>query len=112
LIAKCQRRLPGFDDKAISMYARGMNVRDIQGHLRKLYGIEGSPQDPLYRDVLLAARPQSVVLGRWVSTVRRPCRDTVCRRTIRGTAVLAGTLNRALGRVGVGKVFESRKAAV
>src|ERR1700716_1339252 len=44
LIAKYQRRFPGFDDKIISMYARGMSVRDIQGHLRELYGIEASPQ--------------------------------------------------------------------
>jgi putative transposase len=44
LIAKYQRRFPGFDDKIISMYARGMSVREIQGHLRELYGIEASPQ--------------------------------------------------------------------
>jgi len=44
LIATYQRRFPGFDDKIISMYARGMSVRDIQGHLRELYGIEASPQ--------------------------------------------------------------------
>ena len=44
LIAKYQRRFPGFDDKIVSMYARGMSVREIQGHLRELYGIEASPQ--------------------------------------------------------------------
>jgi putative transposase len=44
LIAKYKRRFPGFDEKIISMYARGMSVRDIQGHLRELYGIEASPQ--------------------------------------------------------------------
>jgi putative transposase len=44
LIAKYQRRFPGFDDKIVSMYARGMSVRDIQGHLRELYGIDASPQ--------------------------------------------------------------------
>jgi len=44
LIAKYQRRFPGFDDKIISMYARGMSTRDIQGHVRELYGIEASPQ--------------------------------------------------------------------
>jgi len=44
LIAKYQPRFPGFDDKIIPMYARGMSVRDIQGHLRELYGIEASPQ--------------------------------------------------------------------
>jgi putative transposase len=43
LIAKYQRRFPGFDDKIISMYARGMSTREIQGHLRDLYGIDVSP---------------------------------------------------------------------
>lgn len=43
LIAKYQRRFPGFDDKILSMYARGMSTREITGHLRDLYGIEVSP---------------------------------------------------------------------
>ena len=43
LIAKYRRRLPGFDDKVMSMYARGMTVREIQGHLAELYGIDVSP---------------------------------------------------------------------
>jgi putative transposase len=43
LIAKYQRRFPGFDDKIISMYARGMSTREITGHLRDLYGIDVSP---------------------------------------------------------------------
>ena len=43
LIAKYQRRFPGFDDKIVSMYARGMSTREVQGHLRELYGIEVSP---------------------------------------------------------------------
>ena len=43
LIAKYQRRFPGFDEKIISMYARGMSTREIQSHLRDLYGIDVSP---------------------------------------------------------------------
>ena len=43
LIAKYQRRFPDFDEKIISMYARGMTVREIRGHLQELYGIEVSP---------------------------------------------------------------------
>ena len=43
LIAKYQRRFPGFDDKVISMYARGMSNREIVGHLRELYGVDVSP---------------------------------------------------------------------
>jgi len=42
LIAKYQRRFPDFDDKIISMYARGMTVREIRGHLEELYGIDVS----------------------------------------------------------------------
>ncbi len=38
LIAKYQRRFPDFDDKIVSMYARGMTVREIRGHLEELYG--------------------------------------------------------------------------
>jgi putative transposase len=43
LIAKYQRRFPGFDEKVVSMYARGMSAREIVGHLRDLYGMEVSP---------------------------------------------------------------------
>src|SRR3712207_1420394 len=43
LIAKYQRRFPGFDEKIVSMYARGMSTREIAGHLEELYGIEVSP---------------------------------------------------------------------
>lgn len=43
LIAKYQRRFPGFDEKIVSMYARGMSTREITGHLRDLYGIDVSP---------------------------------------------------------------------
>jgi len=42
LIAKYQRRFPGFDEKIVSMYARGMSTREIAGHLRDLYGIDVS----------------------------------------------------------------------
>jgi putative transposase len=43
IIKKGQRRFDGFDDKIISMYARGMSVREIRGHLDELYGVEVSP---------------------------------------------------------------------
>lgn len=43
LIAKYQRRFPEFDDKIVSMYARGMTVREIRGHLEDLYGVDVSP---------------------------------------------------------------------
>jgi putative transposase len=43
LVKKGQRRLAGFDDKVLSLYARGMTTREIQGHLHELYGVEVSP---------------------------------------------------------------------
>ena len=43
LIPKHQTRWAGFDDKIISLYARGMTVREIQAHLQEMYGTEVSP---------------------------------------------------------------------
>src|SRR5574343_121405 len=43
LIPKHQTRWTGFDDKILSLYARGMTVREIQAHLEEMYGTEVSP---------------------------------------------------------------------
>src|SRR5271156_5435947 len=43
IIGKGQTRFTGFDDKIISMYARGMSTREITGHLQEIYGVELSP---------------------------------------------------------------------
>ncbi len=43
LVKKGQTRFDGFDDKIISMYARGMTCREIQAHLQEIYGVEVSP---------------------------------------------------------------------
>jgi len=43
IIPKHERRFAGFDEKILSMYARGMTTRDIQGHLEEMYGVEVSP---------------------------------------------------------------------
>jgi putative transposase len=43
IVAKHQTRWTGFDDKVLSMYARGMTTREIQGHLEEMYGVEVSP---------------------------------------------------------------------
>ncbi len=43
LIPKHQPRWAGFDDKILSLYARGMTVREIQAHLEEIYGTEVSP---------------------------------------------------------------------
>ena len=43
IVPKGERRLDGFDDRILSLYARGMTVREIRGHLQEIYGIEVSP---------------------------------------------------------------------
>jgi putative transposase len=43
LVHKRQSRMPSFDEKILSLYARGMTTREIQGHLEELYGTEVSP---------------------------------------------------------------------
>ncbi|HSU06612.1 MAG TPA: IS256 family transposase [Acetobacteraceae bacterium] len=43
IVPKGTRRLDGFDDRIVSLYARGLTVREIQGHLREMYGTEVSP---------------------------------------------------------------------
>jgi len=43
LVKKNQTRFDGLDEKIISLYARGMTTREIQGHLEEIYGVEVSP---------------------------------------------------------------------
>jgi transposase-like protein len=43
IIGKHERRFTGFDDKIISLYARGLTVREVQSHLQEMYAIEVSP---------------------------------------------------------------------
>jgi putative transposase len=43
ILKKRQTRFDGFDRKILSMYARGMTTREIQGHLQEMYGVEVSP---------------------------------------------------------------------
>lgn len=43
LVKKGQRRIAGLDEKIVSLYARGMSVRDIQAQLQDMYGVEVSP---------------------------------------------------------------------
>jgi putative transposase len=43
MVGKRQTHWTGFDNKVISMYARGMTTREIQGHLEEIYGVEVSP---------------------------------------------------------------------
>jgi putative transposase len=43
IVAKGQTRFEGFDDKILSLYARGMTTRQIQQHLEEIYQVEVSP---------------------------------------------------------------------
>ena len=43
IVTKHQTRWAGFDEKILSLYARGMTVREIQSHLEEMYGAEVSP---------------------------------------------------------------------
>jgi len=43
VVPKRQRRLEGFDDKVLALYAHGLTTREIQSHLEELYGTEVSP---------------------------------------------------------------------
>jgi putative transposase len=43
LIPKHQRRLTGFDEKILALYAKGMTTRDIQEIVKELYEVDVSP---------------------------------------------------------------------
>ena len=43
LVKKGEKQLNGFDDRIISLYARGMTTRDIQAHFEGSYGVDVSP---------------------------------------------------------------------
>lgn len=81
LIAKYQRRFPGFDDKIVSMYARGMSTREIVGHLRDLYGIDVSPDlistvtDAVLEEVAAGRPGRSILPIRWFSSTRSGSRS-------------------------------------
>lgn len=44
IVPKHQREFKGFDDKILSMYARGMTTREIAGHLKEIYQVDVSPE--------------------------------------------------------------------
>lgn len=78
LIPKHHRRFPEFDDKVIALYALGMTTREIQGHLRELYGTDISPQ-------LISTVTDSVMedVAAWQSRPLDPCNKHPSRRRLR-----------------------------
>ena len=113
LIARYRRRFPGFDEKIVSMYARGMTVREIQGHLLELYGLEFSPD--------LISTVTDAVLETVAEWQNRPNRcipwfsSTPCgsKSATRGSFATRPSMSRsASGQLGTGthKRKSSRKA--
>jgi putative transposase len=104
LIAKYQRRFPGFDEKIISMYARGMSVREIQGHLRDLYGIEASPQ-------LISTVTDAVLeeVGRWQSRPLDPLYALVFFDALRVKMRDEGTVRNKAVYLAIGVTPDGRK---
>lgn len=104
LIAKYQRRFPGFDDKIVSMYARGMSVRDIQGHLRDLYGIETSPQ-------LISTVTDAVLeeVGKWQSRPLDPLFALVFFDALRVKMRDEGTVRNKAVYLAIGVTPDGRK---
>jgi putative transposase len=78
LIAKYQRRFPEFDRKIISMYARGMSTREIQGHIEEIYGFEASPS-------LISAVTEAVMeeVTAWQNRPLEPCYPIIFMDAIR-----------------------------
>ena len=58
ILPKHQTRFTGFDAKIVSMYARGMTTREIEGHLKEIYNVEVSPA--LISQVTEAVKPGAI----------------------------------------------------
>lgn len=78
LIGKYQRRFPEFDRKIVSLYARGMTTREIQGHIEEIYGFEASPS-------LISAVTETVMeeVTSWQNRPLEPCYPVVFMDAIR-----------------------------
>ncbi|WP_413208520.1 IS256 family transposase [Rhodospirillum sp. A1_3_36] len=78
LIGKYQRRFPEFDRKIVSLYARGMTTREIQGHIEEIYGFEASPS-------LISAVTETVMeeVTAWQNRPLEPCYPVVFMDAIR-----------------------------
>lgn len=104
LIGKYQRRLPDFDDKVISMYARGMSTREIQGHLEEIYGAEVSPQ-------LISAVTDAVSaeVAEWQSRPLEPLYPVLFFDAIRVKVRDQGTVSNKAAYLALGITPDGRK---
>src|SRR5205823_5142485 len=94
LLPKHQRRFAGFDDKIVSMYARGMSTREISKHLEEIYGVEVG-RDTISRvtDAVLddvkewQARPlEKLYLVVWLDAIVLTCIVHMIRNSLRFTS--------------------------
>ncbi len=104
LVAKYQRHFPGFDAKIISMYARGMSVREIQGHLTEIYGMDASPQ-------LISTVTDAVLeeVGRWQSRPLDPLYALVFFDALRVKTRDEGTVRNKAVYLAIGVTPDGRK---
>jgi putative transposase len=70
LVRKRERRVGAFDDRILALYARGMSVRDIQGHLKEMYGVDVSPD--------LVSRVTDAVAEDVTAWQQRPLHSVYC----------------------------------
>ena len=89
ILAKHQTRFTGFDDKIISMYARGMTTREIQSHLKEIYGVEVSP-------ALISQVTEAVIEE--VKSVAEPAAGSDLSDRLPGCAVREDAARRAGGK--------------
>lgn len=104
LIGKYQRRLPDFDDKVISMYARGLSTREIQGHLEEIYGAEVSPQ--LISTVTDAV---SAEVAEWQSRPLEPLYPVMFLDALRVKVRDQGTVSNKAAYLALGLTPDGRK---
>ena len=103
IVRKRQRRFEGFDEKILALYSRGMSVRDVQAHLRELYGVEvsaGSDQPGHRRGHGRRARVAAATARRRLpGAVPRRVRGQDPRRRLGATPRLLPRAGRRHGRV-------------
>src|ERR1700694_3641982 len=95
IVPQHQTRFTGFDDKILSMYARGMTTRDIEGHLKEIYGVEVSARVDLASHGGRDGRGEGVAEPCAGSGIRdcvpgRPVREDAARRAGRKPGRVCG----------------------
>lgn len=104
-VKKRQRRLDGFDDKVLALYARGLSTREIQAHLEELYGGEVSP-------TLLSNVPAAVLdeVRAWQSRPLASVYPILYCDALFGTSRQEGPVRTKAVSVALGITMEGEKA--